>query len=127
MVYEKFNPYENGNFPNFIDKAISCALLRGDYYEVDCHTFHRSLLSFTTWKPSEDCIKSTLRYKYEKISMKLFSDHFDGEDYTTRNIYKLYKLCNYLHYKNGSSMEFELFNTKCHKMYRIFEEEGKSM
>ena len=54
MVKENGNTNINGDFPNFIDKKISCVPLNGDYYEADCHTVHQELVSFKTIKPSGD-------------------------------------------------------------------------
>ena len=109
MVRENDNPNANGEFPNFIDNRISCAPLKGDYYESDHRTVHQSLVSFTTGQLSEDWLNDTLRYRYQRISMKALRNHFAGEGKSTRNISEEELLHELLHYKNEISMAFELF------------------
>ena len=59
--------------------------------------------------------------------MKALNNHFAGEVNATTNIYEAEQLRDFLHYKNERSMAFELFLTKSHKMYNLFEEEGEPM
>ena len=66
VVWEKYNPYENGDSTNFIYKTIACAPLEGNYYESDSDTVHQSLVLFTIGQKSEDWIKDNLRYRDER-------------------------------------------------------------
>ena len=100
MVWEKYNPYANRDFPNFIEKMIVCDPLKGDYYESDCHTVHQTMVSFTKRQPSEDWLKDTLRYSSGRISMKLLRNYLAGEVNTTIKISKAEQLRESLHYKN---------------------------
>ena len=59
--------------------------------------------------------------------MKLLRNHFAGGGNATRNIAKAERPCDSLNENNERSMVFELFLTKCQKMYNIFEEEGEPM
>ena len=61
------------------------------------------------------------------ISMKALRNHFAGEGNSARKFSEAEGLCDFLHYKNERLMEFELFLTKCPKMYSIFEEEVEAM
>ena len=76
MMQKTDNPDENGYFPNFIDKTRACAPLKVNYYEVDLHTYHQALVSFTTGHPSEDWLKATSRYRDGRPSMKSLSNQF---------------------------------------------------
>ena len=48
----KENRDENGELPDFINKKIVCAILKGIYYEPGIHTLQQELVSFTTGKAS---------------------------------------------------------------------------
>ena len=85
------------------------------------------MVSFTSGKPSEDWIRDTLRYRGGRRSMKALRNQFRREGNDTMKTSEVERLCESLQYKNESSMAFELFLTKCQKMYNIFEEEGEKM
>ena len=119
VVQRNYNPSEKGGFPYFFDKKIACASLKVYYCEADFRAINQALVSFTTVQPSGECIKDTLRYIDGRISMKSLRNKFTGEGNTTRNISKAEQLCYSIHFQNKISMEFELFLTKCQKMYNI--------
>ena len=54
--------------------------------------------------------------------MKSSRNHFVGKGNVTRNISEAERLRYTLYYNNERSISFELFLTKCQKMYNIFEE-----
>ena len=59
-----------------------------------------------------------------RISMKGPRNHFLRGGNTNRNNAKVDQFRDSLHYKNESPISFEIFFTKCHNIYNIFEEEG---
>ena len=120
MVRKKYTPDANRYFPNFIDEMIACAPLKGNYYEADRNTVYQALVSFTTGQPSEDWLNAALGYRDGRRSVKAIRNPFAGEVNSTRNIYKAEQLRDSIHYKNERLMAFEIFITKCQKMYNIF-------
>ena len=58
--------------------------------------------------------------------MKALRGHISGEGNATRQIAVAETLEFSLHYKNKRPMAFEVFLTKCQKMFTIFVDEGKA-
>ena len=97
-MWENDNPGAKGEFPKFIEKTKSCAPLNGNLYEAGQNTVHKALASFTTGQTSEDCIKATLSYKYGNRSIRSLRNQFSGIVNATRNISKVERLHDSLHY-----------------------------
>ena len=73
-MQKKNNPDSNGDLPNSINKTISFALFKGNYYESGFHTVHQTLVLFATGQPLEYWIKDTLRYRYGKIFIEIIKE-----------------------------------------------------
>ena len=50
------------NFPEFINKMMACAPLKGDYYYVDKLTFFSMMMDFKTVQMSVDRIKGIIKF-----------------------------------------------------------------
>ena len=59
--------------------------------------------------------------------MQALCDHFSGKGNSTRRIAEADRMNKYLHCKNKRSLSFEMFLTKFHKMFNIYEKEGEPM
>ena len=59
--------------------------------------------------------------------MKALRDHFKGEGNATRRIAEAERLRESLHYKNERSLSFEVFLTKCQRMFNIYRDENEEM
>jgi len=127
VIRDNDEPATDTPFGDFVTKTISCAPLRGEFYEADRMTVFNFLVSFTTDQPSGDWIKSTLRYNDGRRSMKALRNHFAGEGNASRNKAEADRLKESLHYKNERAMTFEIFLTQCQKMYNIYEKEDEGM
>ena len=129
VIRENDNPPAAGTraYTSFVEETIACAPLNGTYYQADRGTVHQAIVSFTAGLPSEDWIKNVARHKDGRRSMKSLRDHFSGEGNATRRIAEAERLRDTLHYKNERSLSFEMFLTKCQKMFNIFEQQGEPM
>ena len=120
-------PLADTEYASFLDKTVSCAPLQGSFFDADKQVVHQALLSFTTGQLSGDWLKSVARYKDGRRSMQALRDHFSGEGNATRRIAEADRMKKTLHYKNERSMSFEIFLTRCQKMFNIYEKEGEPM
>ena len=127
VIRENEDPPENEEYTDFVSMTISCAPLKGEFYEADRLSVYNMLVSFTTGHPSGDWLKSTSKYSDGRKSMKALRDHFTGEGNVTRNMAEADRLKENLHYKGERSMDFETFLTQCQKMFNIYEKEGEEM
>ena len=57
--------------------------------------------------------------------MKALHDHFSGKGNSTRIIAEADRMKKSLHCKNERSLFFEMFLTKCQKMFNIYDKEGE--
>lgn len=127
VIRENEDPDHDGNFSDFITKTVACAPLSGEYFDADKLAVFNMIVSFTTGQPSGNWIKATLKYSDGRKSLKALRTHFAGEGNATRNMAEATRLRDTLHYKNERAMSFEIFLTKCQKMYNIFEKEKEPM
>ena len=129
VIRENDNPPAPGTrtYASFVEETVACAPLAGTYYQADKGTVHQAIVSFTAGLPSEDWIKNVARHKDGRRSMKALRDHFSGEGNSTRRIAEAERLRESLHYKSERSLSFEMFLTKCQKMFNIFEQQNEPM
>ena len=59
--------------------------------------------------------------------MQALRDHFYGEGNATKIIIEAERLQVYLHYKSERLMTFDLFFTKCQKIFSIFRYKNEEM
>ena len=59
--------------------------------------------------------------------MEFLCTHFSGKGNATRNLTESERLNELLYYKSERAMYFEIFLTKCQKMFNIYEKEGEEM
>ena len=57
-------------------------------------------------------------------SMQALCDQFSGEENSTRRIAEADRMKKYIHYKTKRSLSFEMFLTKCQKMFNNYDKEG---
>ena len=128
VIRENDNPPTDGRqYAIFVNYKVYCAPLSGSYYDVNKQTVHQLLLSFTTGQPYEYWIKGVSRYRDGRRSMQALRDHFSGEGNSTRIIAEADRMNKSLHYKNKRSLSFEIFLTKCQKMFNIYDKEVEPM
>ena len=125
VIRENDNPDRVGPHADFVDETIACTPLAGEPYEADRSTVQQYLVSFTTGEMSEEWIKPLLKKKNGRLSMIALRNHFAGEGNATRRIAVAETLEVSLHYKNERSLPFEVFLTKCQKMFTIYSDEGE--
>ena len=80
--------------------TTACAPLSGESYMAERVTVFNMLVSFTTGHPSQNWIKSTLRFCDGRRSMKALRDHFEGEGNASRDKNVADRLKESLHYKS---------------------------
>ena len=127
VIRENDEPDHDTDYTDFVSRTVACAPLDGEYYTADRLTVFNMLVSFTTGQPSGDWIKSTLRYSDGRRSMNALRTHFAGEGNATRNMAEADRLHESLVYKNERALSFEIFLTRCQKMFNIYEKEGEQM
>ena len=59
--------------------------------------------------------------------MQVLRDHFSGEENSSRRIAEVENLQKSLHFKYERSTIFEIFLTKCQKIYSIFDDENEAI
>ena len=118
---------KEGAHADFVEETIACTPLTGVAFEADRSTVHQYIVSFTTGQTSEDWIKPVKRQKNGRVTMQALRDHFKGEGNATRRIAEAERLRESLHYKNERSLSFEVFLTKCQKMFNIYRDENEEM
>ena len=127
VIRENDDPDEETEFTDFVSQTVACAPLAGEYYTADRLAVFNMLVSFTTGQPSGDWIKTTLRYSDGRRSMNALRTHFAGEGNASRNMAEADRLHESLVYKNERALSFEIFLTRCQKMFNIYEKEGEEM
>ena len=125
VIRENNLPDRVGPHADFVEETIACTPLNGVAFEADRSTVHQYLVSFTSGETSEEWIKPLNRKKNGRLSMEALRAHFSGEGNATRRIAVAETLEESLHYKNERTMAFEVFLTKCQKMFTIFHDEGE--
>ena len=112
---------------NFILQCIKCAPLRGEFYIADRQIVFHMIVNATTGCASVYWIKSTLKYSDGRKSWKKLIDHFAGEGSASKALAEAEHLFETLHYKNERAMSFEMFLTKCQKMFNIYKKQGEPL
>ena len=62
MIRENEEPDINGEHPDFINKTVACAPLEGEYYAAYRMSVFNIVVSYTTFQPSSDWIKTTMKH-----------------------------------------------------------------
>ena len=127
VVRDNVQPTRTGTFADFIEQTIMQAPLNGTAYLADRVTVQHALITFTTGQLSATWIKSLAKFRDGRRSMEALKNHFAGEGNTTRKIARAEQLKISLHYKNESSLKFEVFLTRCQEMYTIYEQNEETM
>ena len=122
VICENDNPPTDcRQYASFVNETVYCAPLSGSYYDANKQNVHQLLLSFTMGQTSEDWIKGVKLYKDGRRSMQALRDHFSVKGKSTRRILEADSMKKSLYYKNERYLSFEMFLTKCQKMFNIYE------
>ena len=111
------DPDHSTTFTDFTDECIACTPLSGPVFDADKRQVHQFLVSFTQGELFEDWIKPVKRFKDGRRDMQALRDHFSGEGNASRRIAVAERLRDSLHYRNERSMAFEVFLSRCQKMF----------
>ena len=73
------------NLPDFINKTIACAPLKGSYFSEYCLTVFNMIVYFKIRQPYGYRIKGTIKYVNGRRFIKSLLDQFSGERNEMRN------------------------------------------
>jgi len=127
VIHEQEAPDRLTIFTDFTDQAVACASLTGPIFDADKKMVHQILVSFTQSQTSEAWLKPLDCFKDGHRDMEALRAHFSGEGNATHNLATAEKLKETFHYRSECTLSFEIFLSRCQKMFNIFNDEGEPM
>ena len=110
---------------DIVARSIACAPLNNATFCVDARKVHQLLMNFLVAESAEQWIKNLAPRVNGRLDMEALRNHYGGEGNASRRIATAEKLRETLHYKSERSMPFSTFLDRMHKMFNIFQGEGK--
>ena len=128
VVCEDQEPQDGVEYLTFTERMITCAPLKGQYFEADSHHVHTLLTGFLQGKLTENWICPFVHHQDGHRDMITLHNHYAGEGNSTHCIFSDANwIRSTLHYKSKHALPFSKFLDSMQKMFIIFQEEGEPL